>query len=42
MNKAAWQGEFNPMVNYPVGIFDQGTGLNVRGVFLSSKSFLQS
>lgn len=39
MNKAAWQGEINPMANYTVGIFDQGIGLNVRGVFLGLRSF---
>lgn len=39
MRNAAWQGEINPMVNYPVGIFDQGIGLNVCGVFVGLKSF---
>jgi NAD(P)-dependent dehydrogenase (short-subunit alcohol dehydrogenase family) len=39
MSNAAWQGEINPMVNYPFGIFDQGIGMNVRGVFLGLRSF---
>ncbi len=40
MNNAAWQGEINSIVNYPVAMFDKVMGINVRGVFLGLKYVL--
>ena len=40
MNNAAWQGEINSIVNYPVEMFDKVMGINVRGVFLGLKFVL--
>jgi 3alpha(or 20beta)-hydroxysteroid dehydrogenase len=40
MNNAAWQGAIQPLVDYPVELFDKVMGINVRGVFLGLKHVL--
>jgi len=40
MNNAAWQGEIQSIVNYPIDMFDKVMAINVRGVFLGLKYVL--
>ena len=40
MNNAAWQGVIQPLVEYPVELFDKVMNINVRGVFLGLKHVL--
>jgi len=40
INNAAWQGEIQSLVDYPVEMFDKVMAINVRGVFLGLKYVL--
>jgi NAD(P)-dependent dehydrogenase (short-subunit alcohol dehydrogenase family) len=40
MNNAAWQGEIQSIIQYPVDMFDKVMAINVRGVFLGMKYVL--
>lgn len=40
MNNAGWQGVVQPVVNYPLDVFDKVMAINVRGVFLGLQHVL--